>query len=157
MISLEVTDKQICDILELKQSRLSLLDTDNNLDIHKGDAIVFIHENKTACVTVTDVDKLNIQDTTFEDMYNEGIRPNVPDILKNEPQKPNEYNKWTKEKQDEYVNQLARATYIAKCKLAKDMEDLYKMYWDSTTIRTNIHKFGYKANPMVKAIRFKII
>lgn len=61
-------------------------------------------------------------------MYDEDIRPDVPDILKNEQQKPDEYDEWTKEKQDEHISKLARATYIAQCKLAEAMENLYKKY-----------------------------
>lgn len=157
MVSIEVNEKQLQNILTFEQSRLSLPDRDDSLDIHVGDRIIFKNNDKVACVVVTSIEKLKIQDTTFEDMYDEGIRPNVPDILKNEPQKPDGYDRWTKENQDEYVSNLARATYIAKCNLAKDMEDMYKMYWNSMIIRTNIHKLGYNANPLIKAIRFRII
>lgn len=80
-----------------------------------------------------------VQEITAEDALLEGINLAVPSGC-NILAPPEGWLHWSKEKQDEWVEGQARATYFARCADAQDHVDAFKTLWDSINAKPKAAK-----------------
>lgn len=126
-----------------------------------------IHMPKEAArifLRVTEVKVERLQEITVEGTLQEGIDTEVPPIcessingnIPNDNQR--EYmNKLSEKELEEYIQDLARHTYMGWCDYADKLFRIYNQLWNSTIKKSDIDKYGWNANPWVWVILFERI
>lgn len=116
-----------------------------------------IHMPKEAArifLKVTDVRVERLQDIDGLGAYNEGVTAEVPSILKG-LKYPDDFESWTEARKDKYFQDAARHSYIAELELANCLIADFGKIWDSTILKKDLDKYGWKANPWVWVIEFE--
>ena len=99
-----------------------------------------------------------LQEITVEGILQEGVSDiEPPPVCKNRPQFPDGFDKWSKERQDDWLRSTARGTYIGWLDYADNIMRAFKAIWDSTIKPADRDRYGWEANPWVWGIEFERI
>lgn len=126
-----------------------------------------IHMPKEAArifLQVTDVRIEPLRDITVEGILQEGIDVELPPIcesslngrIPNDSQRER-INKMFEQEREEYIQDLARHTYMGWCDYVDRLFRVYKKLWNSTIKKSNLAKYGWDANPWVWVMGFERI
>ncbi len=123
-----------------------------------------IHMPKEAArifLRVTGVRVERLQDVTVEGILEEGIDTKLPLICESSINGniPNDnqralMDKMSKKEREEYIQDLARHTYMGWCYYADKLFRVYEQLWNSTIKKSDLGKYGWDANPWVWVIEF---
>ena len=126
-----------------------------------------IHMPKEAArifLRVTGVRVERLQDVTVEGILEEGIDTKLPLICESSINGniPNDnqralMDKMSKKEREEYIQDLARHTYMGWCYYADKLFRVYEQLWNSTIKKSDLGKYGWDANPWVWVIEFERI
>lgn len=101
---------------------------------------------------ITDVRAQRLQDISDVDAIAEGVKFEVPSgALPEISNHPNDFERWSDSKKEEWFKRTARATYMAQCQGASNAIAAFKELWDSINGKT----YPWKTNPWCWAITFK--
>ena len=103
---------------------------------------------------VVDVHVDRLQDINGLDAYNEGAIAPVPAGCL-PPKKPAEYDSWSKEKQEAWIQSMARAVYMSKLHFSDLLIKEFRTIWDKTIRPEDKKAFSWAANPYVWVICFE--
>ncbi len=73
------------------------------------------------------------------------------------PKKPADFDRWSADKQNDYLRAMATSTYIAKMEFADRLVKSFADVWDSIIPKDKLPIHGWKANPWVWVIGFEKI
>lgn len=124
-----------------------------------------IHMPKEAArifLEVEDIKVQQLQEITVDDILHEGVNWVEPPPICREavsyPESfPKGFDSWGKDKQEDWIQSTARATYIGWSAYADSMFQEFEKLWNSTLPNLNKNIYGYMANPWVWVIRFKLL
>lgn len=109
---------------------------------------------------VTDVRVERLQDITEKDAYEEGVDVEIPPICRqNSPteEQQRKYNNMTAKQKEQYINELAKHTYMGWCVYADRLNIAFRKLWNSTVKKSDLAKYSWNANPWVWVIEFENI
>lgn len=102
---------------------------------------------------ITDVRVERVQEIKTIDALEEGINLPIPSGC-DSAEFPEDFDKYTKEKQEQWIEGQARGMYFARCADAQNHIDAFQKLWDS------IYKakaLGWDENPWVWIYTFKVV
>lgn len=124
-------------------------------DTWKGKWRPNIHMPRWASRATLEVERVwveRVQDISPSDTLAEGIiLPEPANVNPSEP--PPEFADWTKNRQDEWIEGQARATYFCRCADVENHIVAFGKLWDSIYAK----RFGWDDNPWVFAGEFKLL
>lgn len=103
---------------------------------------------------VKDIRVDHLQEMDGLDAYNEGAVAPMPAGC-NPPEKPDGFDRWSRDKQDEWIQSMARATYISRLDFSKRLINAFRSIWDQTMQKKDIPQYGWAADPYVWIIEFE--
>lgn len=118
-----------------------------------------IHMPKEAArlfLLVTDVRAERLQDIDGLGAFDEGAVAEMPGACL-PPNKPDGFDGWSADKQNEYLRSMATSAYIAKLEFANRLIKAFSKVWDSTIKPADRAQYGWNANPWVWVIAFERI
>lgn len=122
------------------------------------------YEAIRSALRVTKVEVKRIQDVTVEDILNAGLDVEMPPICKQQldPNWPSDeektrYNALSPLKQEEYVQNRARAAYIGWCDYADNLLTAFRKDWNNRLTYGQPMFLSYSANPYVWHVNFELI
>jgi hypothetical protein len=102
---------------------------------------------------VTDVRVQRLQEITTEDIWNEGVYVEPPSGASVENTRfPKDFDNWKKERQKEWVDNQAKATYMAQLHHISLMHEAWEKLWDSINAAKG---YGWETNPWVFVLEFR--
>lgn len=137
---------------------------DNDFHCHWKPPIHMPKEAARIFLRVTNVRVERLQDVTVEGILEEGIDTKLPLICESSINGniPNDnqralMDKMSKKEREEYIQDLARHTYMGWCYYADKLFRVYEQLWNSTIKKSDLGKYGWDANPWVWVIEFERI
>jgi len=105
-----------------------------------------------------------LQDITVEEIEKAGFQVEIPPVCKQQmdpnfptPAQHAAYERMTEEQREEYIQNLARHTYIGWQDYANRMFQAYADEWNSHITSTDVPIFGWNANPWVWGMEYQKI
>lgn len=103
-----------------------------------------------------------LKDITVEEIEKAGFQVEIPPVCKQQldpnfptPEQRAVFEHMTKEQQDEYIQNLARHTYIGWQDYTNRMFQAYATAWDRRFAPSDLPKYGWNANPRVLVTEYK--
>lgn len=107
---------------------------------------------------VTDIRVERLQDISADECISEGVEVEIPPICKRElptEEQQQKYNNMTEKQREQYVNVLARHTYMGWCVYVDEIISKFRKIWNSTVKKSDLYLYGWDANPWVLVISFE--
>lgn len=105
---------------------------------------------------VKDVRVERLQDIDGLGAFDEGAVAEMP-LACLPPKKPNGFDGWSEDKQNDHIRLMATSTYIAKIEFANRLIKAFSKVWDSTIKKPEESQYGWNANPWVFVYEFERI